>query len=247
MNAMRSRCCGSMFAWILKTKPVSLPSLASTSRCTVSCLQRRGRVRREMRQQLLDAEVGDGRAEEHRRLFARAIVVHVEFRGAAAHQLDLVVETRGAVAEEFATFGAVQSLDHAIGAALAASRRLVDVDLVFDEVIDAGEIAAHADGPGHRRGADLEHALDFIEQLDGRPALAIELVDEGHDRRVAHAAHLHQLDGSLFDTLGAVDDHERAVYRRERAIRVLGEVLVAGRVEQVDDAGRGTGTASPRR
>ncbi len=27
MNAMRSRCCGSMFAWILNTKPVSLSSL----------------------------------------------------------------------------------------------------------------------------------------------------------------------------------------------------------------------------
>ncbi len=45
MKAMRSRCCGSMFAWILNTKPVSLPSVASTSRCTASCLQRRGRVR----------------------------------------------------------------------------------------------------------------------------------------------------------------------------------------------------------
>ncbi len=42
MNAMRSRCCGSMFAWILNTKPVSLPSIASTSRCTVSCLSGAG-------------------------------------------------------------------------------------------------------------------------------------------------------------------------------------------------------------
>ncbi len=90
-------------------------------------------------------------------------------------------------------------------------------------------------GPGHGRRADLEHALDFVEQLDGRAALAIELVDEGHDGRVAHAADLHQLDGSLFDTLRAVDDHERAVHRGQRAVGVFGEVLVAGRVEQVDD------------
>ena len=144
-------------------------------------------------------------------------------------------------------FGAVQALDRAIGAALAAPAGLVDVDAVFEQVIDAGEIAAHADGPGHGRGADLEHALDFIEQLDGRPAFAIQLVDEGHDGRVAHAADLHQLDGPLFDALGAVDDHERAIDRGERAIGVFGEVLVARRVEQVDDLVRGTGTASPRR
>ncbi len=36
MNAMRSRCCGSMFAWILKTKPVSFASAASTTRSRVS-------------------------------------------------------------------------------------------------------------------------------------------------------------------------------------------------------------------
>ena len=160
-----------MFAWILNTKPVSLPSVGLDLALHGLARQRRGRVRREMRQQLLDAEIRDRRAEEHRRLFARAIVGHVEFRGAAAHQLDLVVEARGAIAEEFAPFGAVQSLDHAIRAALAAPRGLVRVDPVFEQVVDAGEIAPHADGPGHRRGADLEHALDFIEQLDGRPAL----------------------------------------------------------------------------
>ena len=31
-NAMRSRCCGSIFAWILNTKPVNAGSLGSTSR-----------------------------------------------------------------------------------------------------------------------------------------------------------------------------------------------------------------------
>src|SRR6185436_5841157 len=138
-------------------------------------------------------------------------------------------------AEEFAPLGAVQTLDHAVAAAFAAPRGLVDVDLVFEQVIDAGEVASHADGPGHGCGADLEHALDFIQQLDGRAPLAIQLVDEGHDGGVAQPADLHQLDGSLFNTLGAVDDHERAIYRGERAVGVFGEILVARRVQQVDD------------
>ena len=67
-------------------------------------------------------------------------------------------------------------------------------------------------------------------------ALAVELVDEGHDRRVAQPAHFHQLDRALLDALGAVDDHQRRVHRGQRAVGVLGEVLVARRVEQVDDA-----------
>jgi hypothetical protein len=58
-------------------------------------------------------------------------------------------------------------------------------------VIDAGEIAPHADGPGHRRGADLENTLDFIEQLDGWPPFPIQLVDEGHDWSVSQSTDLH--------------------------------------------------------
>ena len=36
MNAMRSRCFGSMFAWILNTKPVSFSSVGSTTRVVVA-------------------------------------------------------------------------------------------------------------------------------------------------------------------------------------------------------------------
>ena len=118
---------------------------------------------------------------------------------------------------------------------------------VFEQMVDAEQIAAHADGPGDRRALDLEHALDFVEQLDRRAAVAVQLVDEGHDGRVAQAAHVHELDGALFDALGAVDDHQRGIHRGQRAIGVLGEVLVARRVEQIDDAVVVRETASPRR
>src|SRR5689334_25131638 len=109
-----------------------------------------------------------------------------------------------AVAKELASFGAMQAVDGPVGAALTARCRFVHVDAVFEQVIDAREIATHADGPGDRRGADLEHALDFVEQFDGWPAFAVELVDEGHDRRVAHATDFHELDRSLFDAFSAV-------------------------------------------
>src|SRR5690606_24156944 len=72
--------------------------------------------------------------------------------------------------------------------------------------------------------------------FDGLAALPVELVDEGHDRRVAQPAHLHQLDRAFLDALGHVDHHQRAVHRGEHAVGVLAEVGVAGGVEQVDDA-----------
>ena len=53
---------------------------------------------------------------------------------------------------------------------------------------------------------------------------------------VAHAAHLEELAGARLDALGRIDHHDGGIDRRQRAIGVLREVLVARRVEQVEDA-----------
>jgi hypothetical protein len=103
-------------------------------------------------------------------------------------------------------------------------------------VVDAEQIPAHADRPGDRRALDLEDAFDLVQQVDGRPAVAIEFVDERHDGRGAQAAHVHELDGALLNSLGAIDDHQRRVHCGQRPVRVLREILVSRRVEQVDDA-----------
>ena len=43
-----------------------------------------------------------------------------------------------------------------------------------------------------------------------------------------------QLLGLRLDALGAVEHHHRAVHRHQRAVGVFAEILVAGRIEQVD-------------
>src|SRR5258708_4959775 len=126
-NAIRSRCAGSMLAWILNTKPDNAGSNGSTIRSRVSRSQR---------------------------------------------------------------LGARDSLDRAILADPALIAGLVGVNAILEQVIDAAQLAPHADGPGNRRGADIEYLLDLVEEFDGLPAIAIELVDESHDRRVAQPATL---------------------------------------------------------
>src|SRR4029079_17603650 len=125
--------------------------------------------------------------------------VRIERGHRTADQLDLLPESRGALAEERTGRLACKPLDRAIGADAAAAGAVVDVDAVLAEMVDAGEVAAHAERPGDRRALDPEDALDFVQQLDRRAPVAVELVDEGHDGRVTQPADLHQLDGALLD------------------------------------------------
>src|SRR3546814_2492607 len=64
-------------------------------------------------------------------------------------------------------------------------------------------------------------------------ALPVHFVDEGDDRHVAQPTYLEQLARLRLDALGGVDHHHRGVHRRQRAIGVLGKILVPRRVEQV--------------
>src|SRR3546814_8102179 len=70
----------------------------------------------------------------------------------------------------------------------------IQIEAIFEQVINALEVAAHAEWPGDRRALQPEHFLDFVEQFQRRPAFAVELVDESDDRRVAQPANFHQLD-----------------------------------------------------
>ena len=49
---------------------------------------------------------------------------------------------------------------------------------------------------------------------------------------------LEQLDGLGLDALGGVDDHDGGVGSHERTVGILGEVLVAGGVEDVHAGNR---------
>ena len=103
-------------------------------------------------------------------------------------------------------------------------------------VDSADEIAPASDRPGDRRGVERQRFLDLLDQFERIAAFAVHLIDEGDDRNVAQPADLEQLAGARFDALGGVDHHHRRIDGRKRSISVFREVLVAGRIEQIEHA-----------
>jgi len=100
-------------------------------------------------------------------------------------------------------------------------------------VVDAAEDALAEDRPRDRIHADPEDALDLADELEGITAGAVHLVHEREDRDVPLLADAEQLLRLVLDALRAVEEHDRAVDGVERAVRVLAEVGVTRRIEQV--------------
>ena len=99
----------------------------------------------------------------------------------------------------------------------------------------ADEIAATSDRPGDRRDVERQCLLDLIEEFERIAAFTIHLVDESDDRNVAQPAYFKELAGPRLDALGRVDHHHRRVDRGEGPIGIFRKVLVARRIEQIED------------
>src|SRR5262249_51462528 len=97
-------------------------------------------VRSECCQQLFDAEVVDGRAEEHRGLPARLVGFGVETVRGTLHQLDLLGERARLCSQELARLIAREMLYRAVLTHPPALARLVDVDAILDEVINTAQL-----------------------------------------------------------------------------------------------------------
>jgi hypothetical protein len=109
-----------------------------------------------------------------------------------------------------------------------------EVDELAPPVVYAYERPVTEDGPRNRMTLDAEVCFDVADELEGIFARAVALVHEGEDRNPAFFADIEQLARSLLDSAAVVEEHDSAVGGDERAIGVLREILVAGRVEQVD-------------
>ncbi len=195
----------------------------------------RRRVFQETVEQKLDAEIIEGAAEENGRRFFRkhggviplvpGVFEHLKF-------LDRPVKRR--VIELAAHGGIVQSADLHRCAILAADGALEEMHQFRLPVIDALELEAVANGPVHRERADAEHALQFIEQRERVFHRAVAFVHEREDGHAALAADLEQLARLRLDAPGRVNHHHHRIHGGEHTVGVLGKILVARRVEQVE-------------
>jgi len=184
---------------------------------------------------LAHPEVVDRTAEKDRGLASLEILFMVKGIGRALQQFDVLAQLVGGVfAHQAVQLGIVQVVDHdaVLGPGVLAGGE--QGDLLAVQVVDALEPLAHADRPAERHAFDLQLFLDVGQEVQRLHALAVELIDEGDDRGVAHPADLHQLGGLSFDALGAVDHHQGRVHGGQHPVGVFGEVLMAGGVEQVD-------------
>ena len=186
-------------------------------------------------QERLDAEVVERAAEEDRRLPCLAILLWIEARAGAVDDLDGFDE-RGLPRSRRPArdLWILRRRHHDRCRAAAARLPFVEQHGVGFQVVDAAEIGAVAERPVARRGGDAEHALDLIEQVERIAGRLIELVDEREHRQPMRAADVEQLERLRLDAFGRVEHHDDAVDGEQRAIGVLAEVLVTGRVEQGD-------------
>ena len=201
--------------------------------------ERRGRQAQEVLEEGLHAKVRERRAKEDRRQPAVAHGIQVELVVCPVQELDVVHQVLVVLgADELVECGIAQlglhlgDLLRGVGMAVA-----LEGDHVTRRAVkDALEVAPGPDGPVHGVGADAQHVLDLLHELEGVADVVVELVHEGEDGDVAQGADLEELDGLGLHALGAVDYHDRGVSRHQGAVGILREVLVAGGIQDVHAA-----------
>lgn len=188
-------------------------------------------------EQFLDAEGVERAAEEYRGDLAGQILIDRQFGIHPLDKLQIIAQFGGIGL----TYGLVDTrvvdvVDfHAFRYALFVGRK--QIERVFVDVVHTFEFRAYVDRPAERAYRYFQFGFQLVEYLERVATLAVELVDEYDHRGVAHAAHLHELAGLLLHAFGHVDHDDHRVDGGEGAVGVLGEVLVARGVENIDLVG----------
>ena len=165
-------------------------------------------------QDFAHTKIVNRRAKEHRCQFACQEFFQVKLIGSGLYQFDFSAQIVHFQWEQFIQARIVNALYHFEFMRQFFRTRFKQVNLIVQDVVHTFEIFAHADGPSHGRTANLQHAFNFIEQFQRVAHFPVVFVHEGHNRRIAHATHVQQFDGLRFHTLGRINHHQSAVYRR---------------------------------
>ena len=185
-------------------------------------------------QHLPDTEIIHRTAEKNRCLAPFQVLVQVKGICGALDQFHVFAQFLGLAAQNLIQDRIVEVADDNATLICPGASRRKQVQLLLMKVVHPPKALSHADGPRQGRAFNLQLFLDIIQNIQGFHPHPVQLVDKGNNGGVAHAADLHQLFRLGFHALGAVDDHQGAVNRRQHPVGVLGKVLVPGGVQKVD-------------
>jgi hypothetical protein len=174
--------------------------------------------------------------KKHRRKLAAGHLAKIELIARHIQQGDIVAQRLVNVLAQQLPEGRI------VNTAGRRRHRLLAVGLVLRKQLHLGQLAVvnalinavRAHRPIHRVSADAQHLLDLLHQLERIAAEAVQLVNERENRDTPLLAHPEQLLRLLLHALGHIDDHHRAVGGDQRPVRILAEILVAGRIEDID-------------
>ena len=109
-------------------------------------------------------------------------------------------------------------------------------ELVDDGLEHVGDAEAGLGRDQHGlAGVDADHLLDLLADALGLGGGQVDLVEDDDDLVVLVDGLVDVGERLRLDALGGVDDQQRTLAGGERARHLVGEVDVAGRVDQVED------------
>ena len=155
-------------------------------------------------------------------------------------QLDFLAELGDPLRAEFLIEQVViEPHDDGLGARLSVVLRArVQDDPAVRAVVYADQPTVLSNRPGRGEGTDAQLRMHVVDDAEGVLTDSVALVHEREDRESAALADAEQLARLALHALPVVEKHDGAVGGGQRAVRVLGEILVPGRVEQIDAEAR---------
>mmetsp|Transcript_24838 Transcript_24838/g.63009 ORF Transcript_24838/g.63009 Transcript_24838/m.63009 type:complete len:369 (-) Transcript_24838:144-1250(-) len=187
-------------------------------------------------QERLNPEIVVPAAKPHRGLLLRPHQLHVEGVNDLVENLELLLEVVQQVfGHQLGKLGVLEPVDLNLGCLLGTSALLAkNLNGAGGPIIDSHEAIPGANRPRDRRGLDLEHVLDGVQQLEGLEGRAVHLVDEGEEGQLPLLDDIEELERLRLKALGPVEKHHGIVGCGDGPVRVLAEVLVPWGVKEVE-------------
>ena len=194
---------------------------------------RRWRPLHELVEHFPHPEITQGSAKEHRAQLTRQEGFHVKLVTRATHQFDFIDKIFVLFTQQSPRLRGIQALYAPVIGQYRTLPRGELMEHIGIQVVHPLEFLTHTHRPVDGCALNLQNLLDFVQQLYRVANIAVHFVDEAEDGRIAQTTDIHQLDGAILDTLGTVNHHQRRIDSGQRAIGILGEVLVPRGIQQV--------------